>query len=79
MSSKVIIERARQQLSLIEDAIIDLKRHRYDAKIKTRAFGNILTAGRSTTFVLQNLRSTIGKKEFNEWYEPKQKEMQEDQ
>ncbi len=75
----MIIERARHQLSLILDSIIDLKRYHYDGKVKKRAFGNILTVGRSTSFVLQNLRSVVGKKEFNEWYEPKQKEMQEDQ
>lgn len=39
---------------------------------------NMIVFSRSVTNVLQNLRSTVGKNEFNTWYDPWQMKMKED-
>ena len=39
---------------------------------------NLIVFGRSVTFVLQNLRSTVGKERFDIWYEPQQELMKSD-
>ncbi|WP_368644851.1 hypothetical protein AB4027_07235 [Alkalibacterium putridalgicola] len=39
---------------------------------------NFIVFSRSVTNVLQNLRSTVGKEEFNKWYDPWQTDMKSD-
>jgi hypothetical protein len=39
---------------------------------------NLIVFGRSVTFVLQNLRSSVGKERFDSWYEPQQEMMKSD-
>lgn len=39
---------------------------------------NMIVFSRAVTNVIQNLRSTVGKREFNMWYEPWQLKMKED-
>jgi len=40
---------------------------------------NLVVFGRSVTFVLQNLRHSVGREEFDAWYEPLQAKMREDE
>ena len=39
---------------------------------------NLIVFGRSVTFVLQNLRTVVGKERFDLWYEPHQESMKQD-
>lgn len=49
-----------------------------DPKARIAGLRNVVVFGRAITNVLQNLRSTVGN-DFDHWYEPKVKEMGEDQ
>lgn len=40
---------------------------------------NCITTGRSVTFVIQTLKNIVGEETFNEWYEPWQEKMKQDQ
>lgn len=41
-----------------------------DPSQRSAGLRNVLVFGRSVTFVIQNLRSIIGERRFNSWYEP---------
>lgn len=49
-----------------------------DPKPRIAGLRNLVVFGRAVTNVLQNLRSTVGEP-FDEWYQPKVKEMSNDQ
>jgi len=72
-----------QILQRTEDTLTTAK-HGYEDLVsvdRTRRFTglrNLIVFGRSVTFVLQNLRSTVGKKRFDDWYEPQQELMKSD-
>jgi hypothetical protein len=40
---------------------------------------NLIVFGRAVTNILQNLRSVVGAKTFDEWYMPLQEEMRDDE
>lgn len=52
--------------------LVDVNRNRRMSGLR-----NLIVFGRSATFVLQNLRSVIGK-EFDAWYEPHQQSLKDD-
>jgi len=49
-----------------------------DRSVRSAGLRNVLVFGRSTTFVIQNLRSIVGEKEFEQWYAPHQAAMKAD-
>ncbi|TOC21281.1 hypothetical protein CGJ88_25700, partial [Vibrio parahaemolyticus] len=55
---------------------LETAKHGFDDLVssnKTRRFTglrNLIVFGRSVTFVLQNLRTAVGKERFDAWYEP---------
>ncbi|MCF2848867.1 hypothetical protein NH514_16325 [Pseudoalteromonas sp. ACER1] len=63
---------------------LETAKHGFDdlvSKNKVRRFTglrNLIVFGRSVTFVLQNLKSVIGKDRFDSWYEPHQESMKQD-
>ena len=72
-----------QVLQRTEDTLATAK-HGYQDLIsgeRSRRFSglrNLIVFGRSVTFVLQNLRSSVGKERFDSWYEPQQEMMKSD-
>jgi len=66
------------------EEILQTARHGYNdlvSRDRSRRFSglrNLIVFGRSVTFVLQNLKSDVGEKVFNEWYLPRQEEMRQD-
>lgn len=74
-----VIKNAKQHLNFVKEALDELINNPKNINIKKKAMANILVFGRSVTFVLQNLRSTVGAKEFDSWYFPIQEEMRKDQ
>lgn len=63
---------------------LETAKHGFDdlvSKNKVRRFTglrNLIVFGRSVTFVLQNLKSVVGKDRFDSWYEPHQESMKQD-
>ncbi|WP_350225416.1 hypothetical protein [Vibrio parahaemolyticus] len=63
---------------------LETAKHGFDDLVssnKTRRFTglrNLIVFGRSVTFVLQNLRTAVGKERFDAWYEPHQESMKQD-
>jgi hypothetical protein len=50
-----------------------------DPRRRMSGLRNVAVFGRAVTGVLQNLRSSVGKAEFDEWYLPRQKAMRADE
>lgn len=71
-----VIQRAEDALRTARHGYADLigshKARRYTG------LRNLIVFGRSVTFVLQNLRSVVGQKEFDSWYEMKQYDLKND-
>ncbi|ABG57337.1 hypothetical protein [Cytophaga hutchinsonii] len=78
-SKSEILLAIKQQLEFVKDNLHDLKNNPNDAKIKRQSFANLITWGRTVTFVIQNLKSVVGEDKFNTWYQPFQDEMKNDQ
>ncbi|TCV64039.1 hypothetical protein EDB74_102388 [Vibrio crassostreae] len=63
---------------------LETAKHGFDDLVssnKARRFTglrNLIVFGRSVTFVLQNLRTAVGKERFDIWYEPHQESMKQD-
>lgn len=49
-----------------------------DPKERSPGLRNVLVFSRSTTFVIQNLRSVVGGDQFDSWYTPHQEQMKSD-
>ncbi|MGI2129896.1 hypothetical protein ACRN93_00975 [Shewanella baltica] len=66
------------------EQMLETAKHGFDDLVslnKTRRFTglrNLIVFGRSVTFVLQNLRTAVGKERFDAWYEPHQESMKQD-
>lgn len=73
---KVVLIKAEETLQTARFGYEDL----VSANRQRRMSGvrNLVVFGRSVTFVLQNLKSVVGKDEFNAWYEPIQEGMKSD-
>lgn len=74
---KTIFSRIDQQLDFVASSFIDLTKTPHDPKLRLRSLANIITFGRSVTFVMQNLRSSVTN--FDDWYKPFQDEMKGDE
>jgi hypothetical protein len=70
-----ILRRAEEALQTARHGYSDLTGANRDRRFT--GLRNLITFGRSVTWVLQNLRSVI-RAEFDQWYEAKQKQMESD-
>ena len=71
-----ILQRTEDTLSTAKHGYQDLVSG--DKARRFTGLRNLIVFGRSVTFVLQNLRSTVGKERFDTWYEPEQELMKAD-
>src|SRR6267143_4125543 len=67
-----IIQDAREALVAAQRGLDELASN--DPRRKRAGLRNVAVFGRSVTFILQNLRTTVGD-EFDDWYAPYRKEM----
>ena len=74
LSTRAILERANQLLRQAKLSLDDLESQ--DPERRVAAMRNIIVWTRGVTQVLQKLRSTVP--DFDSWYEPYQKEMEND-
>ncbi len=74
-----VLNRSKQQLNFINDSIIELNNKESSTRTKQKALASIIVFGRTVTFVIQNLRSIVGEKNFNDWYQPIVDEMKNDE
>jgi len=75
-SIKEILNRTEQTLETAKQGYEDLV-----ASNKSRRFlglRNLIVFGRSVTFVLQNLKSTVGEEKFSSWYKEHQDSLKDD-
>lgn len=72
-----VLDDAAQTLQTAEWGLADLTGA--DPRRRRSGLRNLVVFGRAVTNVLQNLRTVVGVQEFNEWYEPWQKKMREDE
>jgi len=74
-----VIDRAKNHLHLMKINLEDLT-NTPSAQKRHAALANIITIGRSITFILQNLKSTVlGSETFLKWYTPVQESMKKDE
>ena len=72
-----VLDDAAQTLQTAEWGLADLTGA--DPRRRMSGLRNLVVFGRAITNVLQNLRTVVGVQAFNEWYEPLQEVMREDE
>ncbi|WP_158968046.1 hypothetical protein [Paraglaciecola sp. L3A3] len=71
---EAIIKKAEETLKTAQFGFEDLS----DKKRRTSGLRNLIVFGRSVTFVIQNLKTPVGEKEFSTWYLPIQESLKSD-
>lgn len=72
-----ILERAHEALRNMQFSLTSYKATNDENKIIY--LRNFITTGRSVTFIIQNLKSHVGKDSFEYWYQPWQNKMSNDE
>lgn len=75
-SSEEIIKRAEETIKTARHGYEDLTGS--DRSRRYTGLRNLIVFGRSVTFVLQNLKSSVGEEKFSAWYDPHQDQLKAD-
>lgn len=79
-----MVKKSKESILLSATETLQTAKHGLDDYIgknperRKTGLRNMIVFSRAVTNVIQNLRSTVGKEKFDEWYNPWQKKMKED-